>query len=146
MAITIYSDGACSGNPGIGGWGAVIEGPKGRKEIFRGEAMTTNNKMELTAVIRAREACPEGAKAAIITDSQYVKLGITEWIGNWKRRGWKTVQKKPVLNRDLWQVLDSLAAARDLEWKWVKGHAGHPGNERADELARRGIEEIRARQ
>ena len=135
----IYTDGACSGNPGPGGWGARIEGPDGANELTGGEAATTNNRMELTAAIEALKALPEGSAVQLWTDSTYVKDGITSWIDNWKKRGWKTAAKKPVKNVDLWQALDAENARHQIDWQWVKGHAGHAGNERADELARTGM-------
>jgi ribonuclease HI len=138
--ILIYTDGACKGNPGPGGWGAVIRTPQGEREMFGGEAQTTNNRMELTAVIRAIESLPPRSEAAVYTDSQYVQKGIAEWLQDWKRRSWRTAAKKPVKNVDLWQALDQLAAGHRIAWHWVKGHAGHPENERADALANRGAE------
>ena len=145
MSLTIYTDGACSGNPGPGGWGAVLEFDGKRKEICGGEAATTNNRMEMTAAIRALEAVKPGYAGGVTlyTDSTYLLKGITEWIHGWKRRGWKTSAKKPVLNADLWKELDALNAAREVEWRWVKGHAGDPGNERADELANQGMAEFK---
>lgn len=137
--VEIYSDGACRGNPGPGGWGALLRMQGTEKEIFGGEAATTNNRMELTAVIRALEALKRPSRVRLYTDSQYVQKGISEWIGAWKRRGWKTADKKPVKNADLWQELDALNAMHEVKWNWVKGHAGHPENERADQLANRGI-------
>ena len=137
--ITIYTDGACKGNPGPGGWGAWLSMGGHEKELWGGEAVTTNNRMELTAVIEALSALKRPSTAVIHTDSQYVRHGITEWIHNWKRRGWLTADKKPVKNVDLWQRLDSLAATHRVEWRWVRGHAGDPGNERADALANRGV-------
>lgn len=139
--IVIYTDGACSGNPGPGGWGAILTSGKHTKEIFGGEPETTNNRMELMAAIRALKAIKPSYRGSIVlwTDSTYVMKGITEWIHGWKRRGWKKSDKKPVLNVDLWQELDAARDGLDLTWKWVKGHDGIEGNERADELARRGI-------
>lgn len=139
--IEIYTDGACSGNPGPGGWGASLTHKGKTKEICGGEAETTNNRMEMTAAIRALEAIKAGYDGPILihTDSTYVLKGITEWMPNWKRRGWKTAAKKPVKNADLWKELDALVAPRDIEWNWVKGHAGIAGNERADELANDGM-------
>ena len=139
-AVEIYSDGACRGNPGPGGWGALLRGDGTEKELFGGEAATTNNRMELTAVIRALEALKRPSRVKVYTDSQYVQKGISEWIRAWKRRGWRTADKKAVKNVDLWQALDALAARHHVEWHWVKGHAGHPENERADALANRGID------
>lgn len=143
-SIVIYTDGACSGNPGPGGWGAILMSGGHRKELKGGEAHTTNNRMELMAVIAALEALKGPSTVELWTDSQYVKNGITAWIFGWKRNGWKTADKKPVKNAELWQQLDAARARHKVEWKWVKGHAGHPENERADELARAGIAEIRA--
>lgn len=142
----IYADGGCRGNPGPGGWGALLQAGTAEKELWGGEADTTNNRMELTAVIRALEALKRPVKIHLHTDSQYVQKGISQWIHNWKRNGWKTADKKPVKNADLWQMLDSLAQQHDIMWFWVKGHAGNPGNERADALANRGIDELLARQ
>jgi ribonuclease HI len=141
--IEIHTDGACKGNPGPGGWGALLKSGTHTKELWGGEFDTTNNRMELTAVIRALEALKRPLEAKIYTDSKYVQQGISTWIHGWKKNGWKTSDKKPVKNADLWQVLDKLAAQHQLEWLWVKGHAGDPGNERADELANRGIEELK---
>jgi ribonuclease HI len=139
-AVEIYADGACRGNPGPGGWGAVLrEG--GRERELRGfEPATTNNRMELTAVIRALESLAPGARVRAYTDSQYVQKGMSAWIHDWKRRGWRTADKKPVKNQDLWMRLDELARAHHVEWHWVKGHAGHPENERADALANEAID------
>ena len=142
--IVVYTDGACSGNPGPGGWGAIMMSGAHRKEIHGGEEHTTNNRMELMAVIAALEALKFPSDVELFTDSQYVKNGITAWIHGWKRNGWKTADKKPVKNAELWQQLDEARKRHKIEWKWVKGHAGHPENERADELARLGIAEIRA--
>jgi ribonuclease HI len=137
--VEVYADGACKGNPGPGGWGVLlIEGGRER-ELHGGEPATTNNRMELTAVIRALEALPHGSRVRLYTDSQYVQKGMKEWIHDWKRRGWRTADKKPVKNVDLWRRLDTLAAEHDVEWHWVRGHAGHAENERADALANRGI-------
>jgi ribonuclease HI len=135
----IFTDGACSGNPGPGGWGALINGPNGENELTGGAADTTNNRMELQAAIEALKSLPTGSAVTLTTDSTYVKDGITGWIKNWKARGWKTAAKKPVKNVDLWQNLDAECARHQVNWRWVKGHAGHAGNERADELARRGM-------
>ncbi|MCP5268884.1 MAG: ribonuclease HI [Zoogloeaceae bacterium] len=140
--IEIWADGGCRGNPGPGGWGVLMRSGPHEKELWGGEPETTNNRMELTAVIRALEAMKRPVRARIHTDSQYVQKGISEWIHGWKRNGWKTADKKPVKNADLWQTLDGLAARHQLEWLWVKGHAGDPGNERADELANKGIDEL----
>ena len=137
--ITIYTDGACKGNPGPGGWGAWLSWGEQEKELWGGEPLTTNNRMELTAVIESLAALKRRSRVVIYTDSQYVRNGITNWIHNWKTRGWKTADKKPVKNVDLWQRLDAVAAEHDVDWRWVKGHAGEPGNERADALANRGV-------
>ena len=141
--VTIYTDGACSGNPGPGGWGAILRWNGTEKELRGGEPDTTNNRMELMAAIQALEALSRGVSADLYTDSTYVQKGITEWIHGWKKRGWKTAAKKPVKNDDLWRRLDEAVARHDVKWHWVKGHAGHPGNERADELAGMGLEEAR---
>jgi len=143
VTVEIYTDGACSGNPGPGGWGAVLRVRGAQKELHGGEAATTNNRMELLAVIRALEALKGRSRVQLYTDSQYVQKGISEWIHGWKRRGWKTASKEPVKNEDLWRQLDALAAGHDVSWHWVRGHSGHPENERADELARRGIASLR---
>ena len=137
--VEIFSDGACRGNPGPGGWGALLRAGGLEKELWGGEAGTTNNRMELTAVIRALEALKRPSRVRVYTDSQYVQKGISEWIHSWKRRGWLTADRKPVKNEDLWRRLDELRASHKIEWHWVKGHAGHPENERADRLANRGI-------
>ena len=142
--INIYADGGCRGNPGPGGWGVLMQSGENSKELWGGEANTTNNRMELTAVIRALEALKRPTAAHIHTDSQYVQKGISQWIHNWKRNGWRTADKKPVKNAELWQRLDELTKTHELKWLWVKGHAGHPGNERADQLANRGIDELLA--
>ncbi|MEO1251434.1 MAG: ribonuclease HI [Pseudomonadota bacterium] len=136
--IIIYTDGACSGNPGPGGWGVLIEDGGQSRELFGGEAETTNNRMEMKAVIEALKTVGAGSSVTIYTDSQYVKNGVTQWIHGWKRNGWKTSARKPVKNKDLWVELDALTDGRSIDWRWVKGHAGDPGNERADALARRG--------
>lgn len=137
--IKAYTDGACSGNPGPGGWGVLLEADGNPKELCGGEAETTNNRMELMAAIRALEEVAPNTEIEVTTDSQYVKNGVETWVHGWKRNGWKTAAKKPVKNQDLWQTLDSLAEARQVTWAWVKGHAGHPGNEAADALARKGM-------
>ena len=137
--VEIYADGACKGNPGPGGWGALLRANGRERELHGGEAATTNNRMELTAVIRALEALEGRPAVRLYTDSQYVQKGITEWIHAWKRRGWRTADKKPVKNVDLWMRLDEVAHAHRIEWHWVKGHAGHPENERADALANKGV-------
>jgi len=138
-SVDIYADGACKGNPGRGGWGVILLCNENRKELYGGEAQTTNNRMELTAVIEALSALKQASKVRVYTDSQYVQKGISEWIHNWKRRGWLTADKKPVKNADLWRRLDDVASGHEVEWHWVKGHAGHPENERADALANKGI-------
>jgi len=140
--VRIYTDGACKGNPGPGGWGALLKTASGETELFGGETQTTNNRMELTAVIRALEALKPPCEVAVYTDSQYVQKGISEWLRDWKRRGWLTADRKPVKNQDLWQELDRLAGVHRIAWHWVKGHAGHPENERADALANRGVESL----
>jgi ribonuclease HI len=137
--VEIYSDGACRGNPGPGGWGAILRYRQKEKELWGGEAATTNNRMELMAVIRALEALKRRSRVRLYTDSQYVQQGISSWIHSWKRRGWRTASKEPVKNIDLWQRLDELAGQHEVEWHWVRGHAGHPENERADALANKGI-------
>ncbi len=139
--VEIFTDGSCSGNPGPGGWGVILRWRGEEKELCGGEAQTTNNRMELMAAIRALEALTRGSRAALYTDSQYVQKGITEWIGKWKQNGWRTAAKKPVKNEDLWRRLDEALKDHDVDWHWIKGHAGHAENERADELARRGAEE-----
>jgi ribonuclease HI len=138
-AVELYADGACKGNPGPGGWGVLLRDGGGEKEMCGGEALTTNNRMELAAVIEGLLSLPHHSKVRVYTDSQYVQKGITEWIHAWKRRGWLTSDKKPVKNADLWRRLDEAARMHDVAWHWVKGHAGHPENERADALANRGI-------
>jgi ribonuclease HI len=137
--IDIFSDGACKGNPGPGGWGAVLRFGDQEKEIFGGEPQTTNNRMEMMAVIEALSQLKPASKVRVYTDSQYVQKGISEWLPGWKARRWRTAANQPVKNVDLWQRMDALAAQHDIEWLWVKGHAGHPENERADALANRGI-------
>jgi ribonuclease HI len=141
--VEIYTDGACRGNPGPGGWGALMRVGDREREIYGGEPATTNNRMELTAAIRALEALKRRSKVKLYSDSKYLRDGITTWLHDWKRRGWKTADRKPVKNQDLWEQLDELAAAHDVEWHWVRGHDGHPENERADALANRGIDELR---
>ena len=143
--VEIYTDGACRGNPGPGGWAALLLAGEHEREISGAEAQTTNNRMELTAVIRALEALKRPVEGAIYTDSQYVRQGILEWMPNWKARGWKTADKKPVKNQDLWQELDALVAKHRLDWHWVKGHSGNVGNERVDALANRAIDALLAR-
>jgi ribonuclease HI len=141
--VEIFTDGACSGNPGPGGWGAVLRYRGTEKELYGGELQTTNNRMELMAAIMALESLTRPVKVQLHTDSMYLRDGITKWIHDWKRRGWKTADKKPVKNVDLWQRLEAAIERHDVQWIWVRGHAGHPENERADALARRGIEETR---
>jgi ribonuclease HI len=140
MTVVIHTDGACSGNPGPGGWGAILDYNGVRKELSGGEAETTNNRMELTAAIMALEALKRRCKVEMHVDSNYVKDGITKWIHSWKRNGWKTAEKKPVKNAELWQRLDAAIHKHDISWHWVRGHAGHDDNERADELARSGMQ------
>jgi len=141
--IEIYADGACRGNPGPGGWGALLTIDGHEKELYGSERHTTNNRMELTAVIRALESLKKsGTSASVYTDSQYVIKGIEEWVGGWKARGWRTADKKPVKNQDLWEQLDALAARHTLKWHWVRGHSGNAGNERVDQLANRAINEM----
>lgn len=141
--IEIFTDGACSGNPGPGGWGAILRAASVEKQLWGGAPDTTNNRMEMLAVIRALEALKRSVRIRLHTDSQYVLKGMTEWIEGWKKRGWKTAGKEPVKNEDLWRQLDALAAKHEIEWIWVKGHAGHPENERCDELARQGVEAVK---
>ena len=135
-AVTIYTDGACSGNPGPGGWGALLIWRGVEKELSGGEAHTTNNRMEMLAAIRALQSLKRPVPVILVTDSTYLKDGITKWVAGWKKNGWKTAAKKPVKNQDLWQELDAVLKHCQVEWKWVKGHAGHPENERVDQLAR----------
>ena len=142
--VEIWTDGACKGNPGVGGWGALMRTGEHEKTLFGGEMLTTNNRMELTGVIEALKALTRPCDVVIHTDSQYVQKGISEWISGWKRRGWITSDKKPVKNADLWKALDELAVKHTVQWKWVRGHAGDPGNERADELANQGVALARA--
>jgi ribonuclease HI len=137
--VDIFTDGACSGNPGPGGWGAILRTGEHEKELSGGERATTNNRMELTAVIRGLEALKRSSAVTIHTDSRYVMDGLTQWLPKWKKNGWKTADKKPVKNEDLWRELDVLCAKHDLKWRWVRGHSGHPENERADALARGAI-------
>jgi ribonuclease HI len=144
IIIDIFTDGACSGNPGPGGWGAILRQGEHVRELCGGEPGTTNNRMEMLAVIEALQSLKRSVKARVYTDSQYVQKGISEWIHGWKRRGWKTADKQPVKNEDLWRRLDALAAEHSLEWHWVRGHNGHVENERADALARQGLEQARA--
>ena len=137
--IDIFTDGACAGNPGPGGWAAILRAGPQEKELSGGEADTTNNRMELTAVIRGLEALKQPSQVMVHTDSRYVMDGTTQWIRNWKKNGWKTADRKPVKNEDLWRVLDALCARHSVQWRWVRGHSGHPENERADALARSAI-------
>ncbi len=141
--VEMFTDGACSGNPGPGGWGVVLRFGATEKELKGGEADTTNNRMELMAVIRGLEALKRPCRVAVYTDSQYVQKGITQWLAGWKARGWRTADRKPVKNEDLWRRLEEAAAAHKVDWHWVKGHAGHAENERADGLAREGAEAAR---
>ena len=142
-AVEIYTDGACSGNPGPGGWGALLRYGGREKTLSGAEANTTNNRMELTAAIKALESLTRPCKVTLFTDSVYVQKGITEWLKNWKRRGWKTADKKPVKNADLWRRLDAAAEAHDIRWRWVRGHSGHPENELVDALARQAIQTLK---
>lgn len=140
--VEMYTDGACRGNPGPGGWGTLLRYGDAEKTLHGGERQTTNNRMELTAVIKGLEALKQPCRVQITTDSRYVLDGITQWLPNWKRRNWKTASKKPVQNVELWQRLDALVQQHEIEWQWVKGHSGHPENELADQLANRGIDEL----
>ncbi len=140
--VEIYTDGACKGNPGPGGWGALLRYQGNEREIFGGEPATTNNRMELMAVIQALTALKRSCQVELTTDSKYVMQGVQQWLENWKARGWKTASKQPVKNQDLWQLLDEQVQRHQVQWRWVAGHTGHPGNERADELANKGVEEV----
>lgn len=140
--VEIFTDGGCRGNPGIGGWGAILRTDQHEKELKGAERDTTNNRMELTAAIQALQALKKPCKVVLTTDSQYVKNGITQWMPNWKKNNWRTAAKKPVKNQDLWQALDAAIQAHQVEWAWVKGHAGHAENERADELANQAMDEL----
>jgi ribonuclease HI len=140
--VEVFTDGACRGNPGPGGWGALLRYGKREKELYGSERETTNNRMELMAAIVALESLKRPCEVVLTTDSQYVRKGITEWIAGWKRRGWKTADKKPVKNQDLWQRLESATHKHEIHWKWIKGHSGHEENERADQLANRAIDEL----
>jgi len=142
VEVEIWTDGACKGNPGPGGWGALLKYGDHERELFGGDSATTNNRMELMAVIEALNSLTRRCRVVLHTDSQYVKLGITEWLPNWVRRGWKTADNKPVKNADLWQRLQTAAARHDVDWRWIRGHAGHDGNERADQLANRGVHSV----
>lgn len=139
MEVQLFTDGACKGNPGPGGWGALLRFGTSEKELCGGETHTTNNRMELTAVIEGLRALTRSCEVCIVTDSQYVKNGVEQWMDGWKKKGWKTAAGKPVANQDLWQALDSAMAPHSIRWSWVKGHAGHPENERADQLANFGV-------
>ncbi|TCJ13195.1 ribonuclease HI [Parasulfuritortus cantonensis] len=141
--VDMYSDGACKGNPGIGGWGVLLRFGDHEKELCGGAPETTNNRMELTAVIEGLKSLKRACRVRVHTDSQYVQKGIQEWLGNWKRKNWKTSTGQAVKNRDLWELLDGLVAEHDVEWRWVRGHAGHPENERADALANAGVDKVR---
>ncbi|WP_027896064.1 ribonuclease HI [Zestomonas thermotolerans] len=143
--VEIFTDGACKGNPGPGGWGALLIYKGVEKELWGGEPETTNNRMELTAAIRGLAELKRPCQVRLVTDSEYVMRGITEWLPNWKKRGWKTAAKQPVKNADLWQQLDEQVSRHQVTWEWVRGHTGHHGNERADQLANRGVEEVRSR-
>ena len=140
--VEIFTDGACRGNPGPGGWGVVLRYGRHERELYGGEAQTTNNRMELMAAIRALESLKRPCSVSLTTESNYVRQGITEWLTNWKTRGWKTAARKPVKNADLWRRLDAAVQPHRVTWHWVKGHSGHPENERADQLANRGIDEL----
>ena len=140
--MELFADGACKGNPGRGGWGVILRARGREKELYGGEPATTNNRMELQAVIEGLSALKRRSRVKVYTDSQYVQKGISEWIHDWKRRGWRTAARAPVKNADLWRVLDEVAGGHEVEWHWVKGHAGHPENERADALANKGVEEL----
>lgn len=140
--VEIYTDGACKGNPGVGGWGALLRYAGHEREIFGGDMLTTNNRMELLATIRALEALKKPCRVRLHTDSQYVQKGVSEWLAAWKRHNWRTAAKKPVKNEDLWRVLDQLTLQQEIEWCWVRGHSGHPENERADQLANLGVKMV----
>ncbi len=140
--VELFTDGACRGNPGKGGWGVLLRGGGHERELYGGDPRTTNNRMELTAVIMGLRQLKRPCRVRVTTDSEYVMRGFNDWLAGWKRRGWKTAAKKPVLNQDLWRQLDAAAAGHELSWEWVRGHSGHPGNELADRLANRGIDEL----
>ena len=142
MKVELFTDGACKGNPGPGGWGALLRFGKHERELFGGEKNTTNNRMELLAAIEGLKALTRPCEVVLTTDSQYVKQGINSWLAGWKRNGWKTASKQPVKNQDLWQALDEQAQRHQIEWHWVKGHTGHAENERADQLANKGVDEV----
>ncbi len=140
--VEIFTDGACRGNPGPGGWGVLLRAGKHEKELYGGESHTTNNRMEMTAVVMALKALKQQSDVVLTTDSQYVRKGITEWMSGWKKKNWQTSSKKPVKNVDLWKEIDHLASNHSIDWRWVKGHSGHVENERVDALANRGIDEL----
>jgi ribonuclease HI len=140
--VDVFTDGACRGNPGPGGWGVLLQSGNHRKELWGGEINTTNNRMELTAAIKALDALARSTQVNLYTDSQYVRQGITQWMADWKRRGWRTSRKTPVKNVDLWQQLEELAEQHSVRWHWVKGHSGHAGNDHADMLANRAVDEL----
>ena len=140
--VVVYTDGACRGNPGPGGWGVLLKAGERERELSGGERDTTNNRMEMTAAIEALRALRRPCEVALFTDSEYLRKGITEWLPRWRERGWRTASRKPVKNADLWRVLDELAAQHSIDWHWVKGHSGDPGNERADALANQGLEQV----
>jgi ribonuclease HI len=144
QVVEIWTDGACKGNPGVGGWGALLRSGQHEKALYGGDPLTTNNRMELTAPAEALRTLLRPCKVIIHTDSQYVMKGMMEWLPNWKKRGWKTADKKPVKNEDLWKVLDEQVHRHDVSWRWVRGHNGDAGNERADELANQGVEQARS--
>jgi ribonuclease HI len=144
QVVNIYTDGACKGNPGPGGWGAYLQFGEHKKDMFGGEMETTNNRMEVLAAIEALEALSRPCKVNLTTDSEYLRRGVLEWMGNWKKRGWLTAAKKPVKNKDLWERLDKAIVNHDISWHWVKGHSGHPGNEKADQLANKGVDLVLA--
>ncbi|MFA7387781.1 MAG: ribonuclease HI [Thiohalobacteraceae bacterium] len=145
VLVEIFTDGACRGNPGPGGWGAILRFNGVEKELYGAEQLTTNNRMEMMAAIAALTALKRPCRVRVTTDSKYVQQGITEWLAGWKRKNWKNAARQPVKNMDLWQELDRLAAPHEIQWQWVKGHAGHPENERADQLANRAIDELLSR-
>lgn len=144
QVVNIYTDGACKGNPGPGGWGAYLQFGEHKKDMFGGEMETTNNRMEVLAAIEALEALSRPCKVNLTTDSEYLRRGVLEWMQNWKKRGWLTAAKKPVKNKDLWERLDKAIVNHDISWHWVKGHSGHPGNEKADQLANKGVDLVLA--